>query len=239
MNWKCVCNNENVDERLSCKNCGRQKPKYLGIKLDIDQTQKMDDQQKAIWYLMIADDFFNIASNSLKYYEELKSKVGDERYNTYTVEKQMRANENSVKSNCKECISFLDRVRKLFPEAQFKDSDGMVLSSSTVESQCHFKLGSLYFENEDYENAITYFQKSFDADPNQVSIYNIAMATINLPVESGGMFGGKKRQGELQVKREQELILLKKTVKFAPFSELGRKSARTLIKKYGITDFDI
>jgi hypothetical protein len=58
-------------------------------------------------------------------------------------------------------------------------------------------------------------------------------------VEGGGMFGGKKKQAAVETKREQEISLLKKTIEFAPFSELGIKSGRMLIDKYSITEFDI
>jgi hypothetical protein len=53
------------------------------------------------------------------------------------------------------------------------------------------------------------------------------------------MFGGKKKQAAVETKREQEISLLKKTIEFAPFSELGIKSGRMLIDKYSITEFDI
>jgi hypothetical protein len=65
------------------------------------------------------------------------------------------------------------------------------------------------------------------------------MATINLPVEGGGLFGGKKKQAAEQTKREQEIDLLKKTIKFAPFSDLGIKSARMLIEDYDLSDIDV
>lgn len=65
------------------------------------------------------------------------------------------------------------------------------------------------------------------------------MATINLPAEGGGIFGGKKKQAAMETKREQEIDLLKKTIKFAPFSELGVRSGRQLMEDYGVTEFDI
>ena len=37
-----------------CKNCGRKKPKYLGIKLNVDLNDKITLEQLAIWHLMVA-----------------------------------------------------------------------------------------------------------------------------------------------------------------------------------------
>jgi hypothetical protein len=65
------------------------------------------------------------------------------------------------------------------------------------------------------------------------------MATINLPVEGGGLFGGKKTEAAKETKREQEIDLLKKTVKFAPFSELGIKCARRLMENYNLNEIDV
>ena len=70
---------------------------------------------------------------------------------------------------------------------------------------------------------------------------------INLPTEGGksgliGLFSSKKReivQTANETKREQEIDLLMKTIKFAPFSELGIKSAKRLMKNYDLTDIDI
>lgn len=240
MSWKCVCKEENnSDESKVCKNCGRTRPKYLGVKLDLDSTEKMSTDQKAVWYLMIAYDHLIESIEYLKLDREYLEKLGDENYNQAVVESKMQDFKNKAENNCEKCLNILEKTTSLSQDAQFENDKGFIIGIPSIKSDSYFNLGSIYFRQENYEKAIEYYQTSYDSDPNQVSIYNIAMATINLPVEGGGMFGRNKKQAATETKREQEIDLLKKTIKFAPFSELGIKSGRMLMEDYKITEFDI
>ena len=239
MSWKCVCKEENnPDESKVCKNCGRTKPKYLGVKLDLGSTEKMSTNQKAVWYLMIAYDHLIESDEYLKLDREFAGKLGDENYNQVAVESKMRDFKSKAESNCKKCLNILEKATSLSPDAQFENDNSFILGIPSIKSDAYFNLGSIYFRQKNYEKAIKYFQISYDSDLNQVSIYNIAMATINLSAEGGGMFGGKKKRAAMETKRDQEIDLLKKTIEFAPFSELGIKSGRMLMEDYKITEFE-
>jgi len=239
MSWKCVCKEQNnPDDSKACKNCGRRRPKYLGVKLDLAASEKMTNEQKSVWYLMIAHDHLLESDEYLNLDKEFSGKLGDQNYSQPAVESKMTEFKNKAENNCKKCLNILEKSVALSPEAQFEDAKGYIQSIPSIKSDCYFNLGSIYFRRRDFEKAIEYYQKSYDSDPNQVSIYNIAMATINLPVEGGGLFGGKKKEAAKETKREQEIDLLKKTIKFAPFSELGIKSARMLMEDYSLTDID-
>lgn len=75
MAWKCVCKIENTDESQNCKNCGRKKPKYMGIKIDLGAIEKMDAQQMGVWYLMIAYDHLTEAQEYCDLYADLNKSV--------------------------------------------------------------------------------------------------------------------------------------------------------------------
>jgi tetratricopeptide (TPR) repeat protein len=238
MSWKCVCKEENnPDESKICKNCGRSRPKYLGVQLNTTSSEKMSTDQKAVWYLLIAQDHIHESDEYLELDRDLTEKLGDS--DQSTIASQTLEYKSEVEKNCSKCLTVLNMTEELSPEVQFENDDGFVLNIPAIKSNAYFNLGTVYFRKEDYAKAIEYYQKSYDADPNQVSIYNIAMATINLPAEGGGLFGGKKKQVAQEAKQEQEAELLKKTIKFAPFTELGIKSGRMLMEQYGITEFDI
>ncbi len=240
MSWKCVCKEENNNDKNNiCRNCGRKKPEYLGIKLDINSTEKMNDEQKSIWYLMLAYDHLKDSNNNLSYYKELNDKVGNQDYDQYKLEQRIKRYNIIVEHDCQKCLSMLEISSMLNKNAQFVDNKEFIYNISSIKSDCYFNLGSLNFKKELYSEAIKYYQKSYDADPNQVSIYNIAMATNNMKVESGGIFGGKKKEIEEKLKSEQVVELLKKTISFAPFSPIGRKSGIMLINDYGITEVGI
>lgn len=192
----------------------------------------MTPQQLAVWYLMIADDYLCDAKNCLEIYRELKTKISDIDYNQLIVKEKLEENREKIEKNCEQCLAVLEKAVKLDPNPQFEDQNGAIQDQSSIKSDCYFCLGGLHFNQENYSKAIEYYKNSYEADPNQVSIYNIAMATMNLPVEGGGVFGGKKKQVAQEAKREQEIQWLKKTIKFAPFSELGRKSGRILMENY-------
>ena len=240
MSWKCVCKEENnTDESKTCKNCGRTRPKYLGVKLDLGSMEKMTNDQKAVWYLMIAHDYLLESDEYLKLDKDLSKKLGDESYNQAAVESNVQGYRGSSKTYSNRCLNVLKMSTDLSPEAQFENENGFISSAPSIKSSAYFNLGSVSFRSKEYQKAIEYYQKSYDSDPNQVSIFNIAMATINLPAEGGGMFSGKKTQAAKETKKEQEIDLLKKTIVFAPFSGTGRESAKILLEDYGITEFDI
>jgi len=240
MSWKCVCKEENnSDESTVCKKCGRSKPKYLGIKLVLSPTEKMSPEQLAVWYLMIAHDHLLDSEISLNHDAELSEKLGNQNYDQVNLKLRINEYRDKVESYCEKCQKILEKVKALSPAAQFEDEKGFIHSISSIKSDCYFNLGSLQFRQNNWAKAIEYYQSSYEADPNQVAIYNIAMATMNLPAEGGGLFGGAKKQAALETKREQEIELLKKTIRFAPFSELGIKSGRILINKYKMIDLNL
>lgn len=227
MSWKCVCKEKNIDEDLHCKNCARKRPKYFGVKLELGAKEKMNNEQYATWKLIIAYDHL------------LEMKIFLDRLKEFpSTDFQFAIKEG--RNFKKNILDILEEIEALDPNVQFQDKDGIIQSCSSIRSLCCFYLGSLCFDNKDYKTATEYFQSSYEAEPNQESIYNIAMATINLPAESGGgLFKGKKRAAAEEVKREQEIDLLYKTIKFAPFSHTGIKSGRMLFEKYKLTKIDI
>ena len=239
MSWKCVCKEENSDDSQYCSNCARKKPKYLGVKLEIESTQEMSQEQKAVWYLMISHDHLRDANRYLGSYRESKEHEGDESYNQTSVRNNMVSFQKYVETNCEKCLNILEKSESLFPDAQFKGENGVIQNISSIKSECFFTMGSLHFNQDNFSKAIDYYRQSYDSDPNQVSIYNIAMATRNLPVEGGGIFSGKKKQAAIETKKEQEIDWLKKTIKIAPFSSIGVKSGRLLINDYNIAEIDI
>ncbi len=240
MSWKCVCKEENnADESRFCKNCGRNKPKYLGVKLDLGSRESMSTDQKAVWYLMVAYDYLLESERFAKLENEFSEKLGDENYNQAAIQSKIHEFKKKAESNCRKCLSILKKTASISDEAQFENNKGFVISIPSLKSDAYFNLGTIYFRQKRFDKAIEYFQASYDSDPNQVSIYNIAMATINLPVEGGGIFGGKKKEAALKTKRDQEVELLKKTIKYAPFSTLGIRSGRILMEDYKITEPDI
>jgi tetratricopeptide (TPR) repeat protein len=240
MSWRCVCNEEgNPDESRTCRNCGRMKPKYLGVTLETQPTEKMSKEQKAVWYLVVAYSYLAESGECIENCDELSGRLGDSNYNQAAIESKLRELRARANSACHKCLQLIEKAASLSPEAQFKDDRSSVHSISSLRSDSYFNLASICFNEGDYGKAIEHYQASYDADPNQVSIYNIVMATRNLPAEGGGLFGGKKKQTALETKRDQEIALLNRTIQFAPFSKLGVKSATKLMENYGITEFDI
>jgi len=237
MSWKCFCKEDtNLDESKVCKNCGKRRPKYLGVKLDLGSTEEMSSEQKAVWYLMIAYSYFLKSDENLSLHRELLNKVGNENYNQDALRSEMIDAINTAKEDCVKSLDIIkNNVESLSINAQFKDDDDIVVDISSLKSRSYFNIGAVYFRKDIFERAIKNFQSSFDYDPNQVSIYNIAMATINLEVEGGGIFSSsKKKQAAAKTKQDQEIELLKKTIQFAPFSELGIKCGKLLLEKYNI-----
>jgi tetratricopeptide (TPR) repeat protein len=141
---------------------------------------------------------------------------------------------NIIISDCNNCLKFIEESIKINPKAQFKDVNEAVQDSSSLKSLCYYELGYIEYKSTDFAKALDYFQNSFNSDPNQISIFQIALATIKLPAEGGGFFGGKKTEEAKANKKIQEIDLLKKTIQFSPFSFLGIKSASLLYENYGI-----
>lgn len=239
MSWNCVCKFSNQDELLKCGNCGRKKPKYLGVKLEFDNTGKMNNEQLAVWYLMIAYSDLNELKGVREIYKDLQGKRGDMNYNQQSIITEINKCSTSVEYYSKRCLEAISKSLTYDQNPSFTDDQNAVQDSASIKSEVLFELGCYYFEQNKFDLAIKNYEASFEADPNQVSIYNIAMATINLPVEGGGIFGGKKKDEAKALKQQQEIDLLKKTVVFSPFSELGIKSGRILIENYNVNDFGI
>lgn len=242
MAWKCVCKEENNDNnQKECINCGRKKPKYLGVKLDLDYDGPMPDSIKEVWLLKVANSYIDESDNYLKLITELLDEYGEAARTLELTKAKFELFKNRAGDRCNKALQLLKQLVSMSPDAQYESDDGAVHTINTIKSTAYFNIGLLHYKLKTYGKAIEYFQGSFDIDPNQVSIYNIAMATINLPIEgAGGLFGKKQNKEIAQTnKRDQEIELLKKTIKFYPFSRLAIDSGKMLINKYKISEFNI
>jgi len=239
MSWKCVCKEvNNPDNSDICINCGRKKPKYLGVKLDINITDNMTEKQKAIWYLMISYNYLHKSEENRKSVGELSQYLGNQNYNQVEIESKIRNFKKKSEDNCFSCLNILEKVSAISEDVQFEDTNGFIQSVPSIKSDCYFELGSIYFDKKEYEKAIEYYNQSYDADPNQVSIYNIAMATSNQSVGEDGLFKKKKREEGEKIKEESVIELLKKTIKYSPYSSIGIKSGIMLMDRYKIFDYE-
>ena len=103
MSWKCVCKEkDNPDEANICKNCGRKRPKYLGVTLALESGETMSEEQKAVWYLMIAYNHLNEAREYLEIHRDLSVKLGDESYDQSAVRSRRQEVCDKAESNCSE-----------------------------------------------------------------------------------------------------------------------------------------
>lgn len=127
MSWKCACKEENnSNETRTCKNCGRSRPKYLGIKLDLSPTDKMTEEQKGVWYLMIAYHHLSESNEYLKLEKDLSEKSKDPDYNKTLIEEKIRGIRQKAEDNCSKCLNLVEKAAQFSPNAQFKGEEGIV-----------------------------------------------------------------------------------------------------------------
>jgi len=234
MSWNCSCKQVNDDELLSCNNCGRKKPKYLGVKIDFGKHE-MTAEQLSVWYLMISYEYLKTAKAISDQVHELINSKGNPPYRDENANSFFANLKNKVIFNCNNCLKFIEEALKLNPNPQFKDEDDATQDSKSVRSLCFYELGSIEYRSMNYSKAIDHFQNSFNSDPNQISIFQLALSTIKLPVEGGGgIFSGKKTEEAIANKKNQEIELLKKTIQFGPFSPIGIQAASVLFENYKI-----
>jgi len=241
LSWKCVCKEAgNSDENKSCKNCGRKRPKYLGVKLDLDYLGPWPEQVKVKWLMVVAQSYINTSDQHLEEILKLTDEYGEGVYSVESLKIKFNRHKAIAGESCNKCLDILKKIQEQSPDAQYEDDENVVYNINSIKSSAYFNIGLLYSYQKIYGKAIEYFQTSFDSDPNQVSIYNIAISTIRLPLEgAGGIFSGKeKKEIAMRNKRQQEIDLLKKTIKFYPFSQLAIKCGKRLIDKYNYSDFD-
>jgi tetratricopeptide (TPR) repeat protein len=233
MSWNCSCKQINADALNSCCNCGRKKPKYLGVKIEFG-TSELTRDQLSVWYLMIAFDYLKLAKEASKQVAVLVEEKGFPPYKDSNAANLFDELKEAIEKNSYNALKFVDESLKVNPEAQFNDEDNAMQDSKSLKSACFYELGSIEFNSANYAKAIDFFQHSFNVDPNQISIYHLALSTIKLPVEGGGFFSGKKTDEALSNKKKQEIELLRKTIQFGPFSPLGIKAAALLFENYKI-----
>lgn len=235
MSWKCCCKEENnSDDDKVCKKCRRKKPEYLGIELNFDSTAKMPEDQKAVWLMMIAHKYLERSDHWVEEFLEFRNNPPDNSEWPMNIR-------NNVIDYCNKCITYIGKSSNISSKVQFKDSDDVVHSAQSLLSNAYFNLGRIFSLKPDYPKCIKYYQQSYDADPNQVSIYNIAISTIALPAEDGGGFFGKAKRKETatETKKQQEIDLLKKVILFSPFSDLGIETGMMLMGSYDIDENDL
>ncbi|MBK7096879.1 MAG: tetratricopeptide repeat protein [Saprospiraceae bacterium] len=232
MEWKCSCKTTNDEHLNKCSNCGRAKPKYFGIKIHFAPNEVFDNKRLAILQLKIGLKFLESGQEKLDRLEKSKQ---DYKNNDKVPEHIISLRDDLKKSSyqdCKNCYKIINEAEKIESNAGFENEDGINVNSISIRSDCHYLIGSLFFSVNNFEEAVTHFQKSFDLDPNQFSIFKLAQSTINLPVEGKSIFNSKKTDQAKENKRQQEIDLLKLTIKYSPFSELGLLSAKILLEKY-------
>jgi len=232
MEWICSCKTKNEDSLSECLNCGRKKPKYFGIKVDFQSTSDLDEKKLSLWYLKVAIKYIKDAKERLERLDKSKEEnKGNDKVPEHIVHHWERL-KNAIVSDCKDCFEMLNEAEKLDQNPGFEDEDNISINSTTVRSDSYYILGSLCYTMKKFDEAVTNFQKSFDLDPNQFTIYHLALSTINLPVEGTSMFSSKKTNQAIENKRQQEIDLLIKTIKYSPFSDLGINAAQILNDKY-------
>lgn len=234
MSWNCSCKQVNDDELSACSNCGRKKPKYLGVKIDFGKHE-LTTEQLSVWYLMISYEYLKTAKETNDQVYEFMNSKGNPPYRDENLNSHFSKLKSNIILNCNNCLKFVEEALKLNPAPQFKDEDDATQDSKSVKSLCYYELGSIEFRSSNYSKAIDYFQNSFSSDPNQISIFQLALSTMKLPVEGGGgLFNGKKTEEATANKKKQEIELLKKTIQFGPFSPIGIKAASVLFENYKI-----
>jgi tetratricopeptide (TPR) repeat protein len=232
MEWICSCKTSNEDLLNKCSNCGRKKPKYFGIKVDFKSTSNLNDEKLSLWYLQLAIKYLKDAQERLNILVESRAEIKSyEKVQEHVIQYWEKL-KNLIKSNCQNCFLMLDEAEKLDQNPGFEDEDNISINLTTVKSKCHYVLGSFFYNVNQFEEAVNNFQNSFDLDPNQFTIFQLALSTIKLPVEGTSVFSSKKTSQAIENKKQQEIDLLLKTIKFSPFSDLGLKSAQILNDNY-------
>jgi len=232
MEWICSCKTSNEDALSKCSNCGRKKPKYFGIKVDFKSNANLDDKKLSLWYLKVAIKYLDDALERLKKLESSKAEMKpNEKVPEHIIQYWERL-KTAISLDCNNCFAMLDEAEKLDQNPGFEDEEDISINAITVRSKCLYALASLFYAVNNFEEAVNNFQKSFDLDPNQFTIFQLALSTINLPVEGTSMFSSKKTSQAIENKRQQEIDLMIKTIKFSPFSELGLSAAQILNNKY-------
>jgi tetratricopeptide (TPR) repeat protein len=232
MEWKCSCKTLNDDNLDKCSNCGRAKPKYFGINIQFTPNETFDNKKLSVWYLKVAVSYLDNAREKLNKLEESRREYVNQDKVPENIANLWGDLRKIIFKDCTNCLVMIDEAEKLDERPAFKNDEGIVINSVSVRSDCHYNLGGLYFSNGSFENAVTNFQKSFDLNPNQFSIYKLALSTRNLPVEGKSVFSSKKTNEAMENKRQQEIQLFKLTIKFSPSSELGLITAQVLKEKY-------
>jgi tetratricopeptide (TPR) repeat protein len=232
MEWKCSCKTTNDENLAKCTNCGRAKPKYFGIKIHFAPYEEFDNKKLSIWNLKVAIKFLETARERLDKLDKSKQEHAHYEKVSENIVSLWAGLKRKILQDCENCFAMIDEAEKLEANPSFENEDGIIVNSISIRSDCHYLLGSLFFTVNNFEEAVNNFQKSFDLDPNQFSIYKLALSTINLQVEGKSLFSSKKTDQAIENKKQQEINLLKLTIKFSPFSDLGLLSAQILKENY-------
>jgi tetratricopeptide (TPR) repeat protein len=232
MEWKCSCKTANDENLQKCSNCGRAKPKYFGIKVNFTPNEAIDNKKLSVFHLMVGLKYLANAKERLDKFEKAKNEYRAQGKMPENVALYWDGQKFTFFNECINCLKMLDEAEKLDEKPGFINEEEINITSISIRSDCFFYLGNMYFESNNYIEAVNNFQKSFDLDPNQYSIYKLALSTINLPVEGKSVFNSKKTTEAVENKKHLEIDLLKQAIKFSPLSNLGLLSAQILKDRY-------
>ena len=239
MSWKCICESINEDENLKCPKCGKEKPSYLGIKLGLKEKEKLTNDLKAKWLLMIASSHLNSSIENLNDMLELLLKKEQEG-KSEKLENLIYCKRNTAREYCDKCISIAEMSEKM-DDKVILEVDETEYDHKKIKSESYRILGQINFNTDNFTKAIEYCEKSHNLAPNQDALYLIARSIPKLPIEGvGGVFASpSKRESAEKIKRNQEIELLMNVIRFDPYSELGIECGNRLIESYGLKDFNI
>lgn len=232
MTWNCSCKKVNDDNQSKCGKCGRIKPKYLGVKIDISGDIQFDSQQFSLWNLMLANNYLIKAKKKLN---KLIEYLNQENTTYDKANATVKLNCDNIRSwvvkYANDSIKLAQLAAGLFDEISYEQEE-ILLTPANLISDSFYTIADSYYFTHDYGKAIEWYQQSYDADPNQISIYSLAISTQKLPVEGTSVFSSKKTNQAKENKKEQEMELFKKTIRFSPFTEIALKAAEVLKEDY-------
>lgn len=243
--WNCVCETENDADAKSCRNCSREKPPYLSSKIGV--SSKLESESDiGILLLEIVKDYLGDLKELNNELDRLKltymENAAIESKLTTTAEWASASNKNlRLERNKNE---FTDKAKRCLSLIKQASSHG-VEAPKELRSDIYFSLGVRYAKNDQYSAALKAYEKSFSFMPDQASLFNIALNTTRMAAKvdpkdiKTGFLGGKKvdkgkQEAAEKIKKQQEIDLFKRVIKFHPFTNMAISSAQILIEDYGV-----
>ena len=133
MPWICSCKTSNQDNLNKCSNCGRKKPKYLGIKIDFSSFIEMDEKKLSVWYLKLANKYLYQANDNLNYLIELIDKHGQTDKVNSKIKFQYETFKNIILSKCDYCLIFVEKALKLYDHPAYEDNEGILINPDSTK----------------------------------------------------------------------------------------------------------